>query len=355
VKRVCTFCGQVVPDGAQWCPNREAGCPPGNLAGIFDYGEMLEDIQILSPWRILRLSTLYRAQRNGKPILLKVAHPTTKERLKSEARLLAKLPPHSAFLRPQSAIDGDNRPYAKTTVLGETRYYTVFNSTTGDILSEYLRQTPNPPIQYASQLITELADAVAFLTAKTGYSLLDLNPGGILVRIDKDGIPRPTILELGLASPHGELEPSWYQNYSTPGYSAPEQIRGEACTAQTDVYLLGNLFYELLAGHPAFATPSATREETKRRVLDITPTPLRQVRPELTSAINGIVAQAMDKVPARRQRNVFVFQRALHTVFGEVPKERTGFRISHRTLYIGVAVCAIILVVVCLATFLLGG
>ena len=84
----------------------------------------------------------------------------------------------------------------------------------------------------------------------------------------------------------------------SPSYIAPEQIRDEPLTHQSDMFSLGVVLYELLCGVRPFR--GETRLDTLNRVLHYTPAPLRQARPELLPALEPIVAQMLQKSPADR-------------------------------------------------------
>ena len=75
----------------------------------------------------------------------------------------------------------------------------------------------------------------------------------------------------------------------TPAYAAPEQVRGEAVTTATDVYALGVLLYELLAGQRPYSLSDVTASEAERIVCEIPPPPPSAVAPP-------------DRGPGRRRR-----------------------------------------------------
>jgi serine/threonine protein kinase len=84
----------------------------------------------------------------------------------------------------------------------------------------------------------------------------------------------------------------------TPHYMAPEQSRGDATDHRADLFSLGSTLYAMCAGYPPFRaeTPLAVL----RRVSDDTPSPLRQVNPEIPEWLEAIVEKLHSKDPARR-------------------------------------------------------
>jgi TolB-like protein/Tfp pilus assembly protein PilF len=83
----------------------------------------------------------------------------------------------------------------------------------------------------------------------------------------------------------------------TPEYAAPEQVRGAAVTTRTDVYQLGAVLYELLAGQTPFGGRARTIHELERAALECEPTPLSGA---LHRDLNAIVLKALRKAPEDR-------------------------------------------------------
>src|SRR5262249_54052831 len=87
----------------------------------------------------------------------------------------------------------------------------------------------------------------------------------------------------------------------TPAYMAPEQAGGEVVDERADVYAMGAVLYELLAGKAPHAdeTPQAMLD----RVIAGPPAPLRQAAPEAPHELVDIVVKAMERVPSARYPN----------------------------------------------------
>jgi serine/threonine protein kinase len=84
----------------------------------------------------------------------------------------------------------------------------------------------------------------------------------------------------------------------SPSYIAPERLLGEPHTERSDVYAVGVILYELLAGAPPFL--GTTPEEIMHEVLHRPLRPLRAIRADVPAALEAVVRRAIARDPARR-------------------------------------------------------
>lgn len=123
----------------------------------------------------------------------------------------------------------------------------------------------------------------------------------------------------------------------TPTCAAPEQIRGELCDVTTDVYALGVLLYELIAGKSIFDTEGKTPGEFENLVLNVPPPDMRSRldsefgAKDIPADLERIVAKAIRKEPNRRYTSVEQFDADLERLLANEPVSVSGNGWLYRT------------------------
>ena len=137
------------------------------------------------------------------------------------------------------------------------------------------------------------------------------------------------MLDFGLASLDGPQDARLTQEgmaVGTPGFMSPEQMRGLALDARSDLYAVGCVLYELLAGFAPF--PSMPSAEMIVAHLYKPIPPLRSLRlgPSVSEALDAVVMKALEKLPEARPANAAAMRQALLAVLDEPlgPKLRRG-------------------------------
>ncbi len=149
-----------------------------------------------------------------------------------------------------------------------------------------------------ARLIRDVAHAV-HTAHRTGLVHRDLKPGNILLTRGEGGEIHPYVVDFGLAVAQDEVSLSRTGMISgTPAYISPEQAQGQPIDRRTDVYSLGIVLYELLAGAPPFTGGNLARILVQLVQEDAKP--LRQVDPAIPEDLETIVAKCLEKDPSRR-------------------------------------------------------
>lgn len=134
---------------------------------------------------------------------------------------------------------------------------------------------------------------------ETGLVHRDLKPANILIGHRSSGRLHPYVLDFGLAK---DLDgPSLSRSdviTGTPAYLSPEQIRGQGVDRRTDVFSLGVVLYESLAGRTPYAGSSVP--ETLIRITTEEPLRPRRIDPGVPADLETIVLRCLEKDPARR-------------------------------------------------------
>jgi eukaryotic-like serine/threonine-protein kinase len=208
------------------------------------------------------------------------------ERLRVEAEWLRRIDsPHVVRLVAEG-VDGDGRPYLAVEWLE------------GEDLARRLRNRP-PSIDEAIATGRDIALGLAALHA-LGVVHGDVKPANILLTKGEDGAPRATLIDLGAAYPAGPASPATGRRPGgTPAYMSPEQILGDQpIDGRTDVFALGVLLYEVVAGRRPFAG-SGAYDVFLKILLQDRPL-LRAVVPGVPAGLEAVVARALSRRPEGR-------------------------------------------------------
>ncbi len=176
--------------------------------------------------------------RNDTPVAIKVlkSELATSEmviRFAREGDALRQLN-HPNIVKLLDAIDEDNR------------HYLIMELVEGGSLDEILRQTPRLPIPQVLDIALDLADA---LTRAHRLNIVhrDIKPANVLMA--SDGMPR--LSDFGIARVAGSNITETGNVLGTAAYIAPEVLQGASADARSDIWSLGVMLFEMLAGeHP---------------------------------------------------------------------------------------------------------
>jgi eukaryotic-like serine/threonine-protein kinase len=174
--------------------------------------------------------------------------------------------------------------------------YFVMPYVAGDTLRTCLRVEGVLPLERALDILGDLAAAADYAHSRNIIHR-DLKPENVLLEGSRAlvcdfGVARAIVLAAGESVSSGRLV------LGTAPYMSPEQAMGGAVDERCDVYAVGCVLYEMLAGEPPFSGPTA--QAVLARQLNSSPRSLRLVRPELTAAMEAAVLSALERSPDRR-------------------------------------------------------
>jgi tetratricopeptide (TPR) repeat protein len=219
--------------------------------------------------------------------------------------------------------------------------YYVMPFVDGESLRGRMDREKQLPIEDALLVSREVADALSYAHSQSVVHR-DIKPENILISaghavVADFGIARAIsaagaerLTETGLA-------------IGTPAYMSPEQAAGSKdLDGRTDLYSLGCVLFEMLAGEPPFTGPTA--ESVVRQHLAVEPPAVTNLRPTVPARVSEAIARSLAKAPADRFSSVAKFAAALRgdtqTASGQATSERN--RSAHRRRWIAAATLIVV-------------
>jgi serine/threonine-protein kinase len=176
---------------------------------------------------------------------------------------------------------------------GETQYI-VMEFVEGRTLQDAMATGRRPTVMQAVELSERIGDALALAHAQ-GIVHRDIKPANVMVT--RDG--KVKVMDFGIARIQTvETAPQTSSVLGTPTYLSPEQAQGQPVDARSDLYSLGVVLYEMLAGRPPFTGDSPVAIAYKQ--VNETPLPPSQHNPDVPPRLDAVVMKALSKNPANR-------------------------------------------------------
>jgi serine/threonine-protein kinase len=237
------------------------------------------------------MATVFLAEdlKHGRSVALKVLHPELAvalgaERFQREIRLAARLQHPHILTVLDSGEAGGHLWFTMPFVEGES-------------LRSRLSRDRQLPLEDVLRIGTEAARALDYAHTH-GVVHRDIKPENILLTADGTTL----VADFGIARALGGDDPQLTEtgmSVGTPAYMSPEQAAGErSVDGRSDVYSLGCVLYEAVAGEPPFTGPTA-QVVLMRRFTEM-PRPLREVRDTVPSVVEQAVFRALARAPADR-------------------------------------------------------
>lgn len=173
-------------------------------------------------------------------------------------------------------------------------------------LADSMAQEPRWAEQRAAALAVRIAEALAH-AHRRGVVHRDIKPSNILL---ENGDPaQARIADFGIASMDDAYRSHTGVFAGTPAYMAPEQLLGAPASARADLYSLGVVLYELLAGERPHRADSLG--DLLRRVAHDTPLPVARHRPDLSAVLTATIGSLLQPDPSARASDAAAVARTL--------------------------------------------
>ena len=234
-----------------------------------------------------------RDERLGRDVAVKIlgtdADEAFRERFADEARRAAAVThPNVVTVFDEGRSDGES--------------FMVMEYVRGKTLRDVIAERGPLPAHEAARVVAQIAAALD-AAHEAGVIHCDVKPANVM--LDEHGTAKLT--DFGIA--RAARGPREHELIGTARYIAPERVAGEPPTERSDIYSLGLVAYELLAGQPAFADMET--DDLLRRRLDDPPPTLRSARVGVSPDVDAVVGRALARDPADRYSSAGGFARAL--------------------------------------------
>jgi beta-lactam-binding protein with PASTA domain/predicted Ser/Thr protein kinase len=199
----------------------------------------------------------------------------------------------------------------------EGTYYIAMEFLTGRTLKDIVTTEAPLPQERVVDIGTQILEAAGF-AHRHGVIHRDFKPHNVIV--DEHGHAKVT--DFGIARAGASEMTETGSIMGTAQYLSPEQAQGHAVTATSDIYSIGVMLYEMLAGRLPFEGDSAVAVALKH--LSEAPPPISQWRPDVHPALEAVVMAALAKHPAQRWQSAEDLAAALEAARTQIEAGHNG-------------------------------
>jgi serine/threonine protein kinase len=168
----------------------------------------------------------------------------------------------------------------------------------GKSLRSVLKAEGRIPARRAASYAFQALQGLAAVHA-AGVLHRDLKPANIMLEPSAGPVDRVVLIDFGFATFEGSAKLTLQGTVvGSLTYIAPERLRGEPTDQRADLYAIGVILFELLAGRPPFT--AADDFDLIEQHLDVVPPSLHAIDPEMPAALDDVLARSLEKAPAER-------------------------------------------------------
>lgn len=319
----CSKCGSAIKENVKFCPNCGAAVADSSAIREKDQRLIAFEKSVGHKYKILKklgaggFAEVYLGEHTqlGRKVAIKILHQiftieeAMVERFRRESKAAAKLShPNIIDIYDVGEAEGI--------------YYFVMKYVEGETLGKKMARDRRIAPQEAVHIIRQLADALAYAHANDVIHR-DLKPANVM--LDPSG--KPVLMDFGIARVQfeGNLTKTGTL-MGTPHYLPPEQPLGKPVDGRSDIYSLGILFYEMLAGRPPFHDENSVTLIFKH--INEPPPPLGGLVPELAPELCEVVHRMLEKAQEDRYQSGSEVVDALDQLSGIYPAPVSGAKKS---------------------------
>ncbi len=316
---LCPDCGTKIPKDARHCPKcdtvvsesvAEGMTPdsPTETLGVSELRDRLQDA-LGSQYAVERsigqggfaVVFLVRDLTLKRPLAVKVISPdliishAVLERFRREAETIAQLSHPNIVPVHFVGSKGD-------------LFYLAMTFVDGESLADRVSREGSLSVEESARILREIASALD-LAHRRGVVHRDVKPHNVLLEKETR---RALLTDFGIArTAEGEHLTATGMVVGTPAYMSPEQVTGDKVDHRADIYALGIVGYEMLAGQLPFTGENQQAVLMQRVMGD--PTPIDQIKPEVPQWLASVVSKCLATDPALRVGDAGEIARALET------------------------------------------